>query len=82
MVYIFIKVKRCWWNRAFYPYFSQKQAANQLAACFCGGYARHSLSLATLPQYVREPYKRFLENEIRENWKFTGVPVNIFIRQK
>jgi len=37
---------------------------------------------ANLPQYVKEPYKRFLENKLRANWDFTGVPVNIFIRQK
>ncbi|MBQ3624359.1 MAG: ribosome biogenesis GTPase Der [Prevotella sp.] len=37
---------------------------------------------ANLPQYVKEPYKRFLENKIRENWTLTGSPVNIFIRQK
>ena len=37
---------------------------------------------ANLPQYVKEPYKRFLENKIRENWKFTGTPINVFIRQK
>lgn len=35
-----------------------------------------------LPQWVKEPYKRFLENKIRENWNFTGTPVNIFIREK
>lgn len=35
------------------------------------------LFFANLPQYVREPYKRFLENKIRDNWKFTGVPINI-----
>ncbi|MBQ8257443.1 MAG: ribosome biogenesis GTPase Der [Bacteroidaceae bacterium] len=40
------------------------------------------LFFANLPQYVREPYKRFLENKIRVRWKFTGVPINIFIRQK
>ncbi len=40
------------------------------------------LFFANLPQYVREPYKRFLENKIRDRWKFTGVPMNIFIRQK
>jgi GTP-binding protein len=40
------------------------------------------LFFANLPQYVRDPYKRFLENKIRERWKFTGVPMNIFIRQK
>ena len=37
---------------------------------------------ANLPQYVKEPYKRFLENKIRENWPLTGTPINIFIRQK
>ena len=37
---------------------------------------------ANLPQYVKEPYRRFLENKMRENWTLTGTPVNIFIRQK
>jgi len=37
---------------------------------------------ANLPQYVKEPYKRFLENKIRENWPMHGCPINIFIRQK
>lgn len=37
---------------------------------------------ANLPQYVKEPYKRFLENKIRANWEMTGSPINIFIRQK
>ncbi len=37
---------------------------------------------ANLPQYVKEPYKRFLENNIRERWDFLGTPINIFIRQK
>ncbi|MBO4590349.1 MAG: ribosome biogenesis GTPase Der [Bacteroidaceae bacterium] len=37
---------------------------------------------ANLPQYVKEPYKRFLENKIREKWNFSGTPINIFIRQK
>ncbi len=35
-----------------------------------------------LPQYVKDPYKRFLENKIRENWNFTGVPMQIFMRKK
>ena len=35
-----------------------------------------------LPQYVKEPYKRFLENKIREFWDFTGVPVQIYMRKK
>ncbi len=37
---------------------------------------------ANLPQYVKEPYRRFLENKLREWWSFTGTPVNIFIRPK
>ena len=37
---------------------------------------------ANLPQYIKEPYKRFLENKIRSNWTLTGSPINIFIRQK
>lgn len=37
---------------------------------------------ANLPQYVKEHYRRFLENRIRENWNFCGTPINIFIRHK
>ncbi len=37
---------------------------------------------ANLPQYIKEPYKRFLENKIRERWNLSGTPINIFIRQK
>lgn len=37
---------------------------------------------ANLPQYVKEPYKRFLENKMREKWALTGTPINIYIRQK
>ncbi len=35
-----------------------------------------------LPQYVREDYKRFLENKLRKHFDFTGVPIQIFLRQK
>ena len=35
-----------------------------------------------LPQYVRDPYKRFLENRLRENFDFEGCPVQVFLRQK
>ncbi len=35
-----------------------------------------------LPQYVREPYKRYLENKLRENFNFNGVPVHVYLRQK
>ena len=35
-----------------------------------------------LPQYIKEPYRRFLENNIREHWDFSGVPLQIYFRQK
>jgi GTP-binding protein len=35
-----------------------------------------------LPQYIREPYKRYLENQLRENFNFTGVPIQLFFRNK
>ncbi len=35
-----------------------------------------------LPQYVKEPYKRFLENKIREKYDFTGITIDIFMRKK
>ncbi|MBU3010278.1 ribosome biogenesis GTPase Der [Polaribacter vadi] len=35
-----------------------------------------------LPQYVRDPYKRFLENKLREIYNFSGVPITIYFRQK
>lgn len=37
---------------------------------------------ANLPQYIKEPYRRFLENKIRDNWSLHGCPINVFIRQK
>lgn len=35
-----------------------------------------------LPQWIKEPYKRFLENQIRANWDYSGTPINIFFREK
>lgn len=35
-----------------------------------------------LPQYIKEPYKRYIENKIRENFNFSGVPIQIFFREK
>lgn len=37
---------------------------------------------ANLPQYIKDPYKRFLENKLRENFDFTGVPITIYFRKK
>ena len=45
----------------------------------------HSPSFAffcNLPQYVKEPYKRYLENRLRENFNFSGAPIKIFFRKK
>lgn len=35
-----------------------------------------------LPQWVKEPYRRYLENKIRENWDYHGTPINIYMRDK
>lgn len=35
-----------------------------------------------LPQYIRDPYKRYIENKIRENWNFSGCPITLYFRQK
>ena len=35
-----------------------------------------------LPQYIKDPYKRFLENQLRRNFNFSGVPIDIFLRKK
>ena len=37
---------------------------------------------ANLPQYIKEPYKRYIENKLRENFNFSGVPLQIFFRKK
>jgi GTP-binding protein len=35
-----------------------------------------------LPQYIRPPYKRFIENKLRDEYNFTGIPIEVFFRQK
>ena len=52
-------------------YITQINGSSPMFAFFCN-----------LPQYVKEPYKRFIENKLRENFDFEGVPVQIFFRQK
>ncbi len=52
-------------------YVTQINASSPMFAFFCN-----------LPQYIKEPYRRFIENKLRENFDFTGVPVQIFFRQK
>jgi GTP-binding protein len=52
---------------------------------YCTQLPTHSPSFAffcNLPQYIREDYKRFLENKLRERFDFTGVPIRIFFRKK
>lgn len=52
-------------------YITQLKSASPAFAFFCN-----------LPQYIKDPYKRFLENKLRENFDFTGVPISIYFRQK
>mgnify|MGYP006282787553 CR=1 FL=1 len=45
----------------------------------------HKMAFAffcNLPQYIKDPYRRFLENKLRENFNLTGIPVKIFFRKK
>jgi len=37
---------------------------------------------ANLPQYIKEPYRRYIENQIRKHFNFTGVPIQVYFRQK
>ena len=52
-------------------YITQIKGTSPMFAFFCN-----------LPQYIKEPYQRFIENKLRENFDFSGVPVQIFFRQK
>ncbi len=52
-------------------YVTQLPTTNPAFAFFCN-----------LPQYIKDPYKRFLENKIREKWNFNGIQISIFMRQK
>ena len=45
-------------------------------------YAPSFAFFCNLPQYIKEPYKRFVENRLREQFDFTGVPIRIFFRKK
>jgi GTP-binding protein len=45
-------------------------------------YAPSFAFFCNLPQYIREPYKRYIENKLREYFNFTGVPIQIFFRKK
>jgi len=52
---------------------------------YCTQLPTHTPSFAffaNLPQYIKEPYKRYLENQLRENFNLTGVPIQVFFRQK
>jgi GTP-binding protein len=52
-------------------YITQISATSPMFAFFCN-----------LPQYIKEPYKRFVENKLREHFDFKGVPIQIYFRQK
>lgn len=45
-------------------------------------YAPSFAFFCNLPQYIKEPYKRYIENKLREQFNFTGVPIQIFFRKK
>ena len=45
-------------------------------------YAPSFVFFCNLPQYIKEPYKRYMENKMREKYNFTGVPLQLFFRQK
>lgn len=45
-------------------------------------YAPTFAFFCNLPQYIKDPYKRYLENKLRDNFNFTGVPIQIFMRKK
>jgi GTPase len=45
-------------------------------------YAPSFAFFCNLPQYIRDPYKRYIENKLREQFNFSGVPIQIFFRQK
>jgi GTP-binding protein len=45
-------------------------------------YAPNFAFFANLPQYIPTSYKRFIENRLRENFDFTGVPIQVFFRKK
>ncbi len=47
-----------------------------------GGVSPTFAFFCNLPQYIQEPYKRYLENKLRENFDFTGVPLTLYFRQK
>ncbi|MGV3763140.1 ribosome biogenesis GTPase Der [Parapedobacter sp.] len=52
-------------------YVTQVGAKSPMFAFFCN-----------LPQYIKEPYRRFVENKLRENFDFEGVPIEVYFRQK
>jgi GTP-binding protein len=46
------------------------------------GYIPTFVFFCNLPQWIKEPYRRFIENKIRENWDFSGTPIQVFMREK
>ena len=47
-----------------------------------GAHVPTFIFFCNLPQWVKDPYKRYLENKIREHWNLNGTPINIFFREK
>ncbi len=47
-----------------------------------GSHVPTFIFFCNLPQWVKEPYRRYLENKIREHWDFSGTPINVYMREK
>ena len=47
-----------------------------------GAYVPTFIFFCNLPQWIKEPYRRYLENKIREHWDFTGTPISLYFRDK
>ena len=47
-----------------------------------GAYVPTFIFFCNLPQWIKDPYKRYLENKIREHWNLHGTPINLFFREK
>ena len=64
------------------PMYKSKQVSikfiQQLPAVHVPTFVFH----CNLPQYIKPSYERFLENRLREHWRFTGVPIRMFFRKK
>ena len=64
------------------PAFKGKYIKIKYVTQLPGGAVPSFVFFCNLPQWVKDPYRRFLENKMRENWDFCGTPIQIFMREK